>query len=423
MHHSVLTIDMEADLQVDSQKWHPRNKRMANLMKEARARAVHEHARAQRGKLHVSRDKPTKALTKRQKSSKRSAEISRAKYGIYIKLLEEENEKETAEVSRLQERLIISKQNASIITTKISRLKNRYLTRQKDQSDVCSMRPFECDRFGKVSNRCIRTGENIMVDSGSYQLRDVMYCEQIPLNKPGSELQKKCRIQKSKSSNAGYIDHHFISEKSSSADGNQERMRLCREKLKISNIINPVSLSLKNDFYLESTNSLNNRKSNTNEDCKRKNNSMQQMRSSPSVKTLQICQGYVVEQKKLSSQHCFTDLEASTTKREARSEAMNSVTSETLSIQVQPDSACQINPRTTICGNFIIAEPEETGSNRVHADSNSDFDCGQPTDDSDESAENAKKQINTDHPVPPSQDIIIKISGLFLSQTGTSCNT
>lgn len=59
-------------------------------MKEARRRAATDHVEIERRRALKPTKRPSRAVTSRQISSKRSAEICRAKMGIYITLLEEQ---------------------------------------------------------------------------------------------------------------------------------------------------------------------------------------------------------------------------------------------------------------------------------------------------------------------------------------------
>lgn len=69
----------------------------------AKDRAQQEHADLERLRQLKPSSRTSRAITKRQKSSKRSAEICRAKFTIYVKLLEDALNVENSSIDQLQD--------------------------------------------------------------------------------------------------------------------------------------------------------------------------------------------------------------------------------------------------------------------------------------------------------------------------------
>lgn len=73
-----------------SRRWKPESQRSAQLMKMAHQRALQQHTAITESKANSTAKKPSRAVTSSQKLRKRSAEICRLKFPIYIDLMEKE---------------------------------------------------------------------------------------------------------------------------------------------------------------------------------------------------------------------------------------------------------------------------------------------------------------------------------------------
>lgn len=100
----------------------PPNTRLQNLQTEARTRAQRQHAvlKSQR----PSQPRTKRVLTKRQKSSKRSAEICRIKSQVYTELLEQAVAGEEAAQRRLAAECLGQMDRNMMLTTRIASLQS-----------------------------------------------------------------------------------------------------------------------------------------------------------------------------------------------------------------------------------------------------------------------------------------------------------
>lgn len=110
---------------VCKEKWCPRTERLAGIMKKSRRKAEIEHARREMEKKtklssHYRLKKPSRAVTSRQLSSKRSAEICRAKMAIYIGMVEDTVQEEVARQSQLRNSLFFLRQANAALAARVS---------------------------------------------------------------------------------------------------------------------------------------------------------------------------------------------------------------------------------------------------------------------------------------------------------------
>lgn len=118
----------------NADKWVARTERLAGIMASAKRQAEIEHA-AQKARRAPSK-KPSRAVTKRQQSSKRSAEICRVKMGIYITKLEEENQKEVVLRDELEDSLLRQTQANTELLERITQLSARKRKNANTESPV-----------------------------------------------------------------------------------------------------------------------------------------------------------------------------------------------------------------------------------------------------------------------------------------------
>lgn len=148
--------------QIDD-KWKPKNERFAGIMCRARRQAQEEHATRELVKQARPVQKPTRAISKRQKSSKRSAEICREKMKNYIKLLEKELEMEEALLSKEKNDLLSLKQSNEALSAKITDLQSTVDQRELDPipMDLISL-PTESELIGNYGDT-----QSIVTNDGS----------------------------------------------------------------------------------------------------------------------------------------------------------------------------------------------------------------------------------------------------------------
>lgn len=106
-------------------KWVPRTERLAKLTRKSRHAAQLEHDRLEQQKRAKPSRKPTRAITSRQKSSKRSAEICRAKMGFYITLLEVEVQLEIRQCDILQKAVFQQARKGANLRARIANIEAR----------------------------------------------------------------------------------------------------------------------------------------------------------------------------------------------------------------------------------------------------------------------------------------------------------
>lgn len=84
------------------ERWRPRDKRFEKLMNEARKWAELRHTAFEREKIGKPSRRPSRAISSKQKSSKKSAEICRIKMQVYAEILEAKLARTEAENEKLR---------------------------------------------------------------------------------------------------------------------------------------------------------------------------------------------------------------------------------------------------------------------------------------------------------------------------------
>lgn len=102
-------------------------------MKEARRRAAAEHVEIERRRALKPSKRPSRAVTSRQISSKRSAEICRAKMGIYITVLEEQVRLVAAQSATIETDLATQAGQNAELQARIDALESQSKLQQQDK--------------------------------------------------------------------------------------------------------------------------------------------------------------------------------------------------------------------------------------------------------------------------------------------------
>lgn len=132
---SMNEISLPKQKKYKNEKWVAKTDRSANLMAQARRLAVIQHAQIELRKSSKSIRKPTRAITPRQKSSKRSAEICRAKNDIYVSLLENEIEKETQQKENHRRMLFLQHEENAKLAARIAAIEAEKAIAQVNTND------------------------------------------------------------------------------------------------------------------------------------------------------------------------------------------------------------------------------------------------------------------------------------------------
>lgn len=149
------------------------SERCAAIMTRAKRKANEEHEEMEKFLRENRIQRPTRAITKRQISSKRSAEICRSKMHIYIKMLEEELTREDALLTVNQSILTKQKQVNSMLEARIAEAESRLITIHAAKMAIGEL-------SGAPSTSSSDMVSSARSDTSEHHINEVDMCEEFP---------------------------------------------------------------------------------------------------------------------------------------------------------------------------------------------------------------------------------------------------